>query len=146
MPGIGSNTNALTGDIVKLSLFEDCYGGRVVSDSEYWERSFISGSAKLYVLSVLSKGRLHGYGVLKEIKDKSEGCCTITPGTIYPILRELKKEGLIISNKDPVGRRVRITYEITEMGRQVLENGLKKWESTSRAPIRYWKDNTILIS
>ncbi len=116
-------------DSVKLSSVEEYDEGGPVSESDYWERSFMSGSTKLYILSVLSKGPLHGYGVLKEIKDKSEGCCTITPGTIYPVLRELERDGFIVSSEAVTGGRIRITYELTERGKQVLEAGLVKWGS-----------------
>jgi DNA-binding PadR family transcriptional regulator len=116
-------------DSVKLSSIEEYVVGGTVSESDYWERSFMAGSTKLYILSVLSKGPLHGYGVLKEIKDKSDGCCTITPGTIYPVLRELESDGFIVSSKAVTGGRIRITYELTERGKQVLEAGLIKWGS-----------------
>jgi DNA-binding PadR family transcriptional regulator len=116
-------------DSVKLSSVEEYDEGGTVSESDYCERSFMSGSTKLYILSVLSKGPLHGYGVLKEIKDKSEGCCTITPGTIYPVLRELERDGFIVSSEAVSGGRIRITYELTERGKQVLEAGLVKWGS-----------------
>ncbi len=97
--------------------------------SGYWDRSFIVGSAKLLILSVLSRGPLHGYGVIKEIRDRSEGCCTITSGTIYPVLRELEKEGLITSTEGVVSGRSRVVYELTEAGRRVLDEGLSKWET-----------------
>ena len=116
-------------DSVKLSSAQEYAEDGIVSESDYWERSFMSGSTKLYILSVLSKGPLHGYGVLKEIKDKSEGCCTITPGTIYPVLRELERDGFIVSSEAVSGGRTRITYELTGRGKQVLEAGLVKWGS-----------------
>jgi DNA-binding PadR family transcriptional regulator len=96
---------------------------------DYWEKSFITGSARLYVLSVLSGGPRHGYGILKEIRDRSRDCCTIAAGTIYPILREFKAEGYITSTKDTVGGRVRVTYAITDKGRELFEKGLSKWET-----------------
>jgi PadR family transcriptional regulator PadR len=116
-------------DSVKLSSMGDYAVGGTVSEADYWERSFMAGSTKLYILSVLSKSPLHGYGVVKEIKDKSEGCCTITPGTIYPVLRELEKDGFIVSSTAVTGGRTRITYELTERGKQVLDSGLVKWGS-----------------
>ncbi len=106
-------------------ICSDC----ALPDTDYWEKSFMMGAAKLYILSVLSKGRNHGYGVLKAITDKSGGCCSVTAGTIYPILRELEREGLITSSTSVVGGRRRVTYEITEKGREVFEKGLVKWET-----------------
>jgi PadR family transcriptional regulator, regulatory protein PadR len=116
-------------DNIKLYSTEEIGESDILSEPDYWERSFMAGSTKLYILSVLSKGPLHGYGVLKEIKDKSDGCCTITPGTIYPVLRELERDGFIVSSKAMTGGRTRITYELTDRGKQVLDAGLAKWES-----------------
>ena len=116
-------------DNIKLYSTEEIGESVILSEPDYWERSFMAGSTKLYILSVLSKGPLHGYGVLKEIKDKSDGCCTITPGTIYPVLRELERDGFIVSSKAMTSGRTRITYELTSRGKQVLEAGLAKWES-----------------
>lgn len=116
-------------DNIKLSSTKEIGECDIVSEPDYWERSFMAGSTKLYILSVLSKGPLHGYGVLKEIKDKSEGCCTITPGTIYPVLRELERDGFIVSSRAVTGGRIRVTYELTDRGKQVLEAGLVKWGS-----------------
>lgn len=125
----GLKTGLSLRDNIKLYLAEEVGESEVLSEPDYWERSFMAGSTKLYILSVLGKGPLHGYGVLKEIKDKSDGCCTITPGTIYPVLRELERDGFIVSSKAMMGGRTRITYELTERGKQVLDAGLAKWES-----------------
>ena len=122
-------TGFSSGDNIKLYSTEEIGESGILSEPDYWERSFMAGSTKLYILSVLNKGPLHGYGVLKEIKDKSDGCCTITPGTIYPVLRELERDGFIVSSKAMMGGRTRITYELTERGKQVLDAGLAKWES-----------------
>jgi len=125
----GLKTRFSDRDNIKLYSTEEIGESDILSEPDYWERSFMAGSTKLYILSVLSKGPLHGYGVLKEIKDKSDGCCTITPGTIYPVLRELERDGFIVSSKAMTGGRIRITYELTSRGKQVLDAGLIKWES-----------------
>jgi DNA-binding PadR family transcriptional regulator len=125
----GLKTRFSDRDNIKLYSTEEIGESDIMSEPDYWERSFMAGSTKLYILSVLSKGPLHGYGVLKEIKDKSDGCCTITPGTIYPVLRELERDGFIVSSKAMTSGRTRITYELTSRGKQVLDAGLIKWES-----------------
>ncbi len=100
----------------------------VLSKSTYWERSFILGLSKLIVLSVLRNGPVHGYGIIKEIETKSDQCCSITPGSIYPLLRDLEKEALIVSHKSKVRGRERVNYELTDTGRDTLKEGLEMWE------------------
>ena len=99
-----------------------------LSKSTYWEKSFMLCLSKLIVLSVLRNGPVHGYGIIKEIETKSDQCCSITPGSIYPLLRDLEKEGLIESHKSNVGGRDRVNYELTDSGRDTLKEGLKMWE------------------
>ena len=86
------------------------------------------GLSKLIVLSVLRNGPLHGYGIIKDIETKSDQCCSITPGSIYPLLRDHEKNGLIISHKSKVGGRDRVNYELTDAGHETLKEGLKMWE------------------
>ncbi len=100
----------------------------VLSKSTYWEKSFMLGLSKLIVLSVLRNGPVHGYGIIKEIETKSDQCCSITPGSIYPLLRDLEKEELIVSHRTKVGGRERVNYVLTVSGRETLKGGLRMWE------------------
>lgn len=98
-----------------------------VEQKSYWDKSFMLGHAKLITLAVLSRKPLHGYGIIKEIKSKSNNCCSITVGTIYPVLKTLEAEGLIKSEKIVVKGREKIVYKITTKEKKVLEEGLKRW-------------------
>ena len=99
-----------------------------MSESTYWEKSFMLGLSKLIVLSILRDGPLHGYGIIKDIETRSNQCCSITPGSIYPLLASLKEEGLILDHKSVVSGRERTNYQLTEQGREVLREGLEMWE------------------
>ena len=99
-----------------------------MSEDTYWEKSFMLGLSKLIVLSVLRDGPLHGYGIIKDIETRSNQCCSITPGSIYPLLAQLKSDGLIKDHKETVQGRERTNYELTEKGRETLQEGLKMWE------------------
>ncbi|MGB9854554.1 MAG: PadR family transcriptional regulator [Candidatus Bathyarchaeales archaeon] len=98
-----------------------------MSKKSYWDKSFMLGHAKLITLAVLSRKPLHGYGIIKEIKSKSDNCCSITVGTIYPVLKTLESEGLIKSEKIVIKGREKIVYRTTAKGKTVLEEGLKRW-------------------
>ncbi|MEO2151907.1 MAG: PadR family transcriptional regulator, partial [Thermococcus sp.] len=51
---------------------------------------------------------------------------SLSPGTIYPLLHELEREGLLTSREEVRnGRRVRV-YKITERGLRALEEGKEK--------------------
>ncbi len=73
----------------------------------------------LILLSLLA-GEAHGYEVMKRAKALSLGDMSISPGSVYPLLRRLEEEGLVESEKRVLrGRMVRV-YRLTEKGYQEL--------------------------
>ena len=86
-------------------------------------------SAELIVLSLLAEGQKYGYLLSKEAASKSEGKLRLTPGVLYPLLRELEAAGLITSSWEEVrserssddseGRK-RKWYRLSAKGRRRL--------------------------
>ena len=73
----------------------------------------------------LNEDDAHGYRIVQEIKDRSDGRLIIKEGSLYPILYKLSDEGYIISQEDisetKLGRkRIRVIYSITPKGREHL--------------------------
>jgi len=52
-------------------------------------------NAELVVLSLLEGGAMYGYAISKEVSQRSAEQFRLTPGVLYPILRELEEGGLI---------------------------------------------------
>ena len=71
-----------------------------LTDLNHWKSLINIGFTKILVLKVLSGGPNHGYGILKELQSMTSGCCTPTLGTIYPILKELTKQGYAVVGED----------------------------------------------
>ncbi|RLF05418.1 MAG: PadR family transcriptional regulator [Thermoprotei archaeon] len=67
------------------------------------------------VLALLRKRPMAGIEVIREIEKLSMGLWRPSPGTIYPLLKLLEREGLIRS-KEERGMRV---YELTDRGRVI---------------------------
>lgn len=74
------------------------------------------GDLKYVLLRLLSEGARHGYQLLKEIEDKTQGGYRPSPGSLYPSLVALEEAGYI-SAEDEDERRV---YHITDDGMEVL--------------------------
>ena len=53
------------------------------------------GDVRAAALLLLAEGPKHGYQLIQEIGEKSEGSWTPSPGSIYPVLQQLEDEGLI---------------------------------------------------
>jgi DNA-binding PadR family transcriptional regulator len=82
---------------------------------------FKTGFLKLAILRLVAERRIHGYALIKEIERITSEDWRPSPGSIYPALQALVKNGLITSEAD--GRR-RI-YDITPAGKIVLEAAIK---------------------
>ena len=86
---------------------------------------FKRGSVEMLALLILNEDDAHGYRIVQEIKDRSDGRLIIKEGSLYPILYKLSDEGYIISQEDisetKLGRkRIRVIYSITPKGREHL--------------------------
>jgi DNA-binding PadR family transcriptional regulator len=89
----------------------------------------------LFILLALSKGRKHGYAILKDVEALSEGRVVLSTGTLYGALARLLEQGVIRKSTDDsgddrsgfksrlgsAGVRKRKCYELTQFGRRVLE-------------------------
>lgn len=80
------------------------------------ERVVKRGDLKYVLLRLLSEGARHGYQLLKEIEDKTQGGYRPSPGSLYPSLIALEEAGYI-SAEDEDERRV---YHITDDGLEAL--------------------------
>ncbi|MDX8045303.1 PadR family transcriptional regulator [Gracilibacillus sp. S3-1-1] len=72
------------------------------------------------VLLALYQQPLHGYGIIKEIEQVSEGAIILAPGTLYGVLKNLQKQGLIETIAIEKEQRKKKTYAITEQGKEAL--------------------------
>jgi len=86
------------------------------------------GQHKLTVYSffvlyfLLAEGPMSGYVLAHLIKERSSGKFRATAGNVYPCLHELKEAGDVAAG-EPMGRREKIVYKITEQGKQTLRRG-----------------------
>lgn len=87
-------------------------------------------SAELVVLSLLSEGTSYGYKLTKDAAARTEGQLRLTPGVLYPMLKQLEEDRLIVSSweevraeatgEDEPGRK-RKWYTLSAKGRKRLE-------------------------
>jgi DNA-binding PadR family transcriptional regulator len=75
------------------------------------------------VLTMLTAGDRHGYGIRKDILDHSGGRIELEAGGLYRHIRRLESDGLIepASARRPAGQDPRrIHYRLTALGRRAL--------------------------
>lgn len=84
------------------------------------------------VLSVLSqlKEPQYGYTLVKNLEDKG---VTVDTNTLYPLLRRLEKQELLVSEWETDGSKPRKYYKRTEFGNEVYEKLVKQWMEMSES-------------
>ncbi len=92
-----------------------------------------SGLLRLFVLRTLSSEPKSGYDILKEIAEKTRGEWCPSKGTIYPILSDLTKEGLIEPLE--IGARARKAFKITSKGAAHLAQTVAEHRASHRGRI-----------
>ncbi len=74
---------------------------------------------KVLILHLSSKYPITGVEVMKEAKRMSQGIWRPSPGTVYYLLKKLKKDESIVEVL--TGDELEKAYVITEKGKKVLE-------------------------
>jgi len=69
------------------------------------------------ILAALATGAQHGYGIMKEAEQLSDGGRRLQAGTLYVALERLAGEGLVETDREEVvDARFRRYYRLTEDG------------------------------
>jgi len=90
-------------------------------------------AALLHVLLSLADSDKHGYAIIKEVQDRTNGDVTLGAGTLYSMLKRLLAEGLVVESGDRPDRSVdderRRYYRLTAFGRDVAVAEIRRLES-----------------
>ena len=93
----------------------------------------MKGHVDLLLLATLRQGPLHGYAVVEQLRDQSNGAFDLAEGTVYPALYRLERAGLLASRwTNAAGRRRRV-YRLTRSGRAKLARESGEWKSFAQA-------------
>lgn len=82
------------------------------------EREFFLGFIKAHILYHASEKPICGKEIAEELGRHGYN---LSPGTLYPTLHRLRREGYLESTSRVVGGKVRKYYRATDKGRQALE-------------------------
>lgn len=86
----------------------------------------MAGFVRLHVLHHASTGPIFGIGIIERLAFHGY---VLSPGTLYPVLHGLERDGFLRSRAEIVGKRRRRIYEITATGQTVLVlSRVRLWE------------------
>lgn len=90
-----------------------------------WIKESQKGYMRIAFLILLSRKPCHGYEMMKEVRDRTEGFWNPTAGGVYPILQSLENSGYIKGEWSSQARKRKI-YHLTESGKLILDRALLK--------------------
>jgi PadR family transcriptional regulator, regulatory protein PadR len=92
-------------------------------------RDLFPGALEMMILYSLRLKPMHGYALVKHIRQVSDDLLQIEEGSMYPALQRLLKDGFLESEAgvSQKGRPTRI-YRLTKAGRRRLEQEVSSFE------------------
>lgn len=97
----------------------------------------VQGTLDMLILKTLTLGAMHGYAIMRRIRQVSDDVLSVEEGSLYPALHRLEQQGWItaewgVSEKN---RRAKY-YALTPGGREQLEAEITLWQRLSEATTR----------
>lgn len=78
----------------------------------------IKGTLKTIVLKLLSDNKkMYGYEITQRVKELTGDRIQLTEGALYPTLHSLEEEGLVTTELEYMGKRVRKYYTLSTTGK-----------------------------
>lgn len=97
----------------------------------------VPGTLDMLVLKTLSRGPMHGYGIMESIQQRSEDVLSVEEGALYPALHRLEVKGLLLSEwgVSDNNRRAKY-YRLSAAGRKQLAEETERWQRVVGAVAR----------
>ena len=92
------------------------------------------GTLDLMILTILSRGPMHGYGISQKLAALSNDTFQVNPGSLFPTLYRLEQDGKVKAEWAPTeNKRNAKYYKLTAAGRKQLEQHRQRWERITAA-------------
>ena len=109
------------------------------------ERRLPLQTAAFHILLSLSGGEGHGYGIILDVQERTDGALRLSPGTLYRTIQRLLEDGLIeeprrlsagaAAGDDPRRRY----YRITALGTAVARAETRRLSDLVRMAKNAWR-------
>jgi DNA-binding PadR family transcriptional regulator len=86
----------------------------------------------LLILSVLSAGPAHGYGIVKAVDERTGSTVMMDPANLYRALRRMKRDGWVREAEEEDGDGRRRIFALTPAGERVLRAEVRRLEQLLR--------------
>ena len=81
--------------------------------------SLYKGCLEPIIMRLLQdNARMYGYQITQMVKEITKGELQITEGALYPLLHRLEEQGIVETELENIGNRVRKYYTLTKAGKK----------------------------
>ena len=94
-----------------------------ITNTDIITRNFFLGFIRLHILFHATQEPVFGLDLIRELARHGY---SLSPGTLYPVLHGLERDGFLQSDKQVVGGKARKYYLATEAGKAALTEALAK--------------------
>lgn len=93
-----------------------------------YSRELLKGTLKTVIVSLLKDGgRMYGYEITQRVKEISNDKIALTEGALYPMLHKLEAEGVLQTDTEKIGKRIRKYYKLTDSGVSTADEMVKEF-------------------
>lgn len=90
----------------------------------------IKGTLKTIVLKLLTDNeRMYGYEITQKVKESTSGKIQLTEGALYPTLHAMEKQGILSTEVENVGNRIRKYYKVTPTGKKLADDKVNEFSA-----------------
>jgi DNA-binding PadR family transcriptional regulator len=93
--------------------------------------------AVFHILLALATQERHGYGIMKQVENDSQGRVNMGPGTLYGSLNRMMAAGFICESDKKIDPEMdderRIYYRLTSLGQEALAAELDRYRGSVAA-------------
>jgi len=110
-----------------------------------YSAGLLHGNTDMLILGLIDElESAHGYQLIKEMERRSNGFFRLKEGTMYPLLRKLENEGLLVGKWQATsyGPEKRC-YLITSKGKEFLNYRKASWRDFANAINLVFKTDTV---
>ena len=88
----------------------------------------VKGTLKTIVLKLLAdNSKMYGYEITQRVKELTLDKIQITEGALYPTLHAMESDGLVTTETEYIGKRVRKYYSLSPSGKSKSQEKISEF-------------------
>jgi PadR family transcriptional regulator PadR len=92
-----------------------------------YSSELIKGTLKTIILKLLADNKkMYGYEITQRVREISGERIQITEGALYPTLHAMEADGLVTTEVEYIGKRVRKYYSLSPAGKTATRERVKE--------------------